>query len=153
IRAGVGEVLDVGGDVGRHGDVTVGDELDEVVLVADAWKPDLSQVVGHRVDDVTSDAAGRAEPEERGDDRVPDVRVCGVEALDDLRGVQLTAHRTIPLVELDAALRCCRSEWAWRLPIRPCSIAAVDTEQRCPNQYGRAGEPASLSHHDNRPLS
>ena len=96
VLVGDGDVLRVGGDVGRHRDTAGGDVLDEAVGVADGWPVGVGEVVGDRRDDV-----GRADPEERHDDRVAIVRVCGVKPFDE--PPPRLAHGAVLLVEDDVA--------------------------------------------------
>src|SRR6266480_2303390 len=78
-------------------------------------------MIGYRVDDVR-----RAEPIERCDDRVTQVRVCGIESLDEDPAV--FAERPVPLVERDGLRR-------WR---------GVQCEHRGKPRTRRVEEPCPL---------
>ena len=98
-RAGlaVRKVLHVGGHIGRHRHAAGAHVFDQLILVAHGRVgPRAGQHVGHGIDDVAA-----AQPEERGNDRIANVRVGRVEPLDDHRAAFV--HAAVPLVERDAA--------------------------------------------------
>ena len=137
----LGKVLHVGGDVGRHGDVAERDERDGRVRVPD--RRAVGQAVGHGGDGAP--AVGD-DPEEGRDDRIAEVRVRGVEPLEEDRPVQ--AHRAVHLVQGDAAPHgggdLGSSE---RAAPGLEGFSAGEGEQRGSDQSRKHGEPDAQIHH------
>src|SRR5260370_7010137 len=94
--------------------------------------------------DVTGQAAGRAEPEERRKDGIADVGVCGIKALDDddclSRGGR-HAEQAVLLIELDATTGFYLGESASRVPLGSRSTGATDSVEPPPPPTAPAPPP------------